>query len=79
MLDKIHLDNLAYSHSNLDGNSISITFYKSFVGTRGQVFYKEVVQVIGMKWTRSWRRHQIIEIIVYLMESKVEKKVSANE
>jgi hypothetical protein len=77
--DAIHFDNLAYSHSNLDGNAISITFYKSFVGTRGQIVDKKVVQVIGMKWTRSWSRNQIIDIINYLTELKVKKKVSANE
>jgi len=77
--DRISLDNLAYSHSVLDRSTISITFYKTFVGTRGQIVYHKLVQVIGMKWTRSSTKDQVKELINYLLQLEVERKESVND
>jgi len=75
----IPLDSLAYSHSDTTKNHVSMTFYKTFQGTRGQQVYNEVVQVIGMKWTLSWRAEHLKELINFLETLGVEKKVSSNE
>lgn len=75
----IPFENLAYSHSDLTKNHISLTFYKTFVGSRGQVVYNEKIQMIGMRWTLSWTTEQIKEVIGHLKQLEIERKKSNNE
>jgi hypothetical protein len=75
----IPLEKLAYSHSDLNRSHVSLTFYKTFYGTRDQLVYKEVVQVIGMKWTLSWTTGQLKELIAHMEALEISKRLNKDE
>ena len=75
----IELNSVAYSHSETMRNHASITFYKTFIGTRGQQVYNEVIQIIALKWTLSWKIEQLRDVIRELELLDIEKRRSINE
>jgi hypothetical protein len=56
-----------------------LTFYKTFQGTRGQQVYNEVVQVIGLRWTLSWKADHLKELINHLEALGIEKRINRDE
>ena len=76
---KINLTDLAYSFSNKQADHNSVTFYKSFVGTRGQMVYKKVTEVIGINYTLSWKKQQVNEIQSVLSDLGIQQRVADND
>ncbi len=39
-----------------------LTIYRTYIGTRGQTVKNYIADVIGMKWTTSWKKSQVTSI-----------------
>jgi hypothetical protein len=60
--DIIPFENLKYSYSADNKKFNSITFFTSFIGTRGQIVTNKISEIVGFKFTFSWNTRQVNEI-----------------
>jgi len=76
---KLLLEHLAYSFNDASSDHKSITFYKIQIGSRGQKIYKETLNLIGLRYSFSWKASQIQDIVNVLKQTEVEVHKSSNE
>ncbi len=56
--EEIPFDELGFSFDSEHRNFNELTLYKTYIGTRGQTVKIYVTEIIGMKWTTSWKKSQ---------------------
>lgn len=78
-IDIIPFENLKFSYSDNNPTHNSITFYKSFIGTRGQIVTNKVTEIFGFKFTFSWNKSQVSDVYRYLNEKEISSNKTENE
>jgi hypothetical protein len=77
--DTIPFENLKYSYSDDNKMHNSITFFRSFIGTRGQIVTNKVSEIVGFKYTFSWNKKQVNELHSYLKRIEISSTNTENE
>ena len=70
-VEELVFEQIAFSKIDPFGSYVCLTFYKTFEGTRGQLVTKKLTDVIGLKWTLSWKKHQVFEILAELESNNI--------
>lgn len=61
-LEEIPFENLGYAFNNQHMSFNELTIYKTYIGTRGQVVKSYLTDIIGMMYTTSWKKSQVVAI-----------------
>jgi len=69
----IPYQNLAFSILDKGSYYCVLTFYNSFIGTRGQPVFNEIINIIGIGLTMSWRLSTVLEIAGHLLDVGIEE------
>ena len=77
--DIIPFENLKYSYSDDNKMNNSITFYRSFIGTRGQIVTNKVSEIVGFKFTLSWNKKQVNELHDFFKQVEITSTEVENE
>ena len=75
---EIDFSNLAYSIITKSRSRV-LTFFSTYIGTRGQTVYQEEVEIYGIKYSSSWTIEIINEIIEKLVEVNIEHTYPRNK
>ncbi len=69
---EIEFSNLAFSIINNNKSRI-LTFFRTYIGTRGQTVYTEEVEIYGLPSSSAWTLERIDEIVDKLVEVDIEQ------
>jgi len=74
---KVRFDQLSFAVS---GNNFhrGVTFYRTYIGTRGQLVTQKITEVIGVKYTLSWKMSQLVEIVNELRANQINETKAEN-
>lgn len=58
----IPFEQLGFAFNSEHSTYNELTLYKTYIGTRGQIVKNYLSDIVGMKWTTSWKKSQVTEI-----------------
>ena len=78
-MEMLQYENLAFAYNSENNSYNELTLYKTFVGTRGQLVKTHLTDIIGLKWTTSWKKSQVEEIVHSLTVRNIVSYLPANK
>jgi hypothetical protein len=76
-IKELPFDGLTYALTERWGHN-SLTFYKTFIGTRGQLVNNKMTELIGLTFSLSWKKSQIREISKELQKQGIRITLAEN-
>ncbi len=79
--EELLFDDMAFSfHGNLDQfDYCSLSFYHTFLGSRNQLVTKKIKELIGLNWSFSWKKKQLLEVREDLIRLGIQEVASESE
>lgn len=77
-IQDIPFNELGYAKVGEHSSHFALTIYKTYIGTRGQLVFNKVIELIGMPLTFSWKKWQIAEICSELERLNINQTKAKN-